>query len=60
MGDGCPNGGAGHRRLWVLHGIAGRLLEAESRGLWGKPEPAVLEGLRQVYLETEGGLEGGE
>lgn len=45
---------------WALHGIAERLLEAESRGMWEKPDPAVLEGLRQVYLETEGDLEGGE
>ncbi|MGW0842338.1 cobaltochelatase subunit CobN [Streptomyces sp. NPDC002787] len=45
---------------WALHGIAERLLEAESRGMWEKPDPAVLEGLRQVYLETEGDLEGDE
>ncbi len=45
---------------WALHGIAERLLEAESRGMWEKPDPAVLEALRQVYLETEGDLEGGE
>ncbi|MFH0521116.1 cobaltochelatase subunit CobN [Streptomyces sp. M41] len=43
---------------WALHGIAERLLEAESRGMWEKPDPAVLEALRQVYLETEGNLEG--
>ncbi|MGW5659478.1 cobaltochelatase subunit CobN [Streptomyces sp. NPDC003758] len=43
---------------WALHGIAERLLEAESRGMWAKPDPAVLEELRQVYLETEGNLEG--
>ncbi|MEW1546291.1 cobaltochelatase subunit CobN [Streptomyces tsukubensis] len=43
---------------WALHGIAERLLEAESRGMWEKPDPAVLEALRQVYLETEGELEG--
>ncbi|MDQ1015188.1 cobaltochelatase subunit CobN [Streptomyces afghaniensis] len=43
---------------WALHGIAERLLEAESRGMWEKPDPAVLEGLRRVYLETEGDLEG--
>ncbi|MEW2296729.1 cobaltochelatase subunit CobN [Streptomyces sp. NPDC006743] len=43
---------------WALHGIAERLLEAESRGMWAKPDPAVLEQLRQVYLETEGNLEG--
>ncbi|RPK61893.1 Aerobic cobaltochelatase subunit CobN [Streptomyces sp. ADI96-02] len=43
---------------WALHGIAERLLEAESRGMWAKPDPAVLDALRQVYLETEGDLEG--
>ncbi|WP_105972271.1 cobaltochelatase subunit CobN [Streptomyces geranii] len=42
---------------WALHGIAERLLEAESRGMWEKPDPAVLEGLRRVYLEAEGELE---
>jgi cobaltochelatase CobN len=42
---------------WALHGIAERLLEAESRGMWEKPDPQVLEALRQVYLETEGDLE---
>ncbi|MGW1273789.1 cobaltochelatase subunit CobN, partial [Streptomyces sp. NPDC002491] len=43
---------------WALHGIAERLLEAQSRGMWAKPDPAVLERLRQVYLETEGDIEG--
>ncbi|MEU3416790.1 cobaltochelatase subunit CobN, partial [Streptomyces sp. NPDC006658] len=43
---------------WALHGIAERLLEAESRGMWAKPDPALLAELRQVYLETEGNLEG--
>ncbi|WP_149182317.1 cobaltochelatase subunit CobN [Streptomyces sp. TRM49041] len=43
---------------WALHGIAERLLEAESRGMWAKPDPAVLEALKQVFLETEGDLEG--
>ncbi|MEU6995414.1 cobaltochelatase subunit CobN [Streptomyces sp. NPDC046465] len=42
---------------WALHGIAERLLEAESRGMWAKPDQAVLEALRQAYLETEGDLE---
>ncbi|MEU1282178.1 cobaltochelatase subunit CobN [Streptomyces sp. NPDC005805] len=42
---------------WALHGIAERLLEAESRGMWEKPDPATLAALRQVYLETEGDLE---
>ncbi|MEU4494670.1 cobaltochelatase subunit CobN [Streptomyces sp. NPDC023998] len=43
---------------WALHGIAERLLEAESRGMWAKPDPEVLAALRQVFLETEGDLEG--
>ncbi|MEU3947909.1 cobaltochelatase subunit CobN [Streptomyces sp. NPDC029526] len=43
---------------WALHGIAERLLEAESRGMWEKPDPEVLQQLRQVFLETEGDLEG--
>ncbi|MGV9791527.1 cobaltochelatase subunit CobN [Streptomyces sp. NPDC003435] len=43
---------------WALHGIAERLLEAESRGMWEKPDPEVLRRLREVYLETEGDLEG--
>lgn len=41
---------------WALHGIVERLLEAESRGMWAKPDPAVLGALRQLYLETEGDL----
>jgi cobaltochelatase CobN len=45
---------------WALHGITERLLEAESRGMWAKPDPAVLEQLRQVFLETEGDLEDDE
>ncbi|WP_430332508.1 cobaltochelatase subunit CobN [Rhodococcus sp. ACT016] len=43
---------------WALHGISERLLEAVERKMWEEPSPAVLEGLRQVYLETEGELEG--
>ncbi|MQS08211.1 cobaltochelatase subunit CobN [Streptomyces alkaliphilus] len=42
---------------WALHGMAERLLEAESRGMWAEPDPAVLEELRRVFLETEGELE---
>ncbi|MEW1718406.1 cobaltochelatase subunit CobN [Streptomyces sp. NPDC093109] len=45
---------------WALHGIAERLLEAESRGMWEKPDPGVLDALRKVFLETEGELEGDE
>ncbi|MGW8379416.1 cobaltochelatase subunit CobN [Streptomyces sp. ODS28] len=43
---------------WALHGITERLLEAESRGMWEKPDPEVLEALRASFLETEGELEG--
>jgi cobaltochelatase CobN len=44
---------------WALRGITERLLEAAERGLWAKPEDAVLDRLRQTYLELEGDLEGG-
>ncbi|WP_440571779.1 cobaltochelatase subunit CobN [Streptomyces sp. KR2] len=44
---------------WALHGIAERLLEAESRGMWAEPDPEILAALRQAYLETEGDLESG-
>jgi len=43
---------------WALHGIAERLLEAAERKMWAEPNKQVLDGLRQVYLETEGELEG--
>lgn len=43
---------------WALHGIAERLLEAAERKMWEHPEQKTLDGLRQVYLETEGELEG--
>ncbi|NLU67746.1 cobaltochelatase subunit CobN [Streptomyces sp. HNM0574] len=42
---------------WALHGITERLLEAESRGMWEKPDTETLEALRQSFLETEGELE---
>ncbi|WP_431782147.1 cobaltochelatase subunit CobN [Streptomyces chumphonensis] len=42
---------------WALHGIAERLLEAESRGLWAKPDAETLEALRAAFLEAEGDLE---
>jgi cobaltochelatase CobN len=44
---------------WALHGITERLLEAAERGLWQAPEPATLDALRAVYLQTEGDLEDG-
>jgi cobaltochelatase CobN len=43
---------------WALHSMAERLLEAAGRGMWDQPQPATLDGLRQVLLETEGDLEG--
>ncbi len=42
---------------WALHGMAERLLEAAGRGMWAQPDPAILDGLRRVLLETEGELE---
>jgi cobaltochelatase CobN len=44
---------------WALHGITERLLEAADRKLWAEPQPETLAALRQIYLETEGDLEGG-
>ncbi len=43
---------------WALHGMAERLLEAVSRGMWADPQPATVDALRQVLLETEGDIEG--
>lgn len=43
---------------WALHGMSERLLEAVGRGMWADPDPATLDGLRQVLLEAEGDLEG--
>jgi len=43
---------------WALHGMAERLLEAVSRGMWAEPGAATVDGLRQVLLEAEGHLEG--
>jgi cobaltochelatase CobN len=45
---------------WALRGITERLLEAADRGMWAKPDDAVLDRLRQTYLELEGDLEGGQ
>ncbi|GGM71965.1 cobaltochelatase CobN [Thermopolyspora flexuosa] len=42
---------------WALHGIAERLLEAAERGMWANPDAGILEGVRRVFLETEGDLE---
>jgi cobaltochelatase CobN len=43
---------------WALRGITERLLEAADRGMWAKPDDAVLDRLRQTYLDLEGDLEG--
>ncbi len=45
---------------WALRGITERLLEAADRGLWAKPDDAVLDRLRQTYLDLEGDLEGAQ
>jgi cobaltochelatase CobN len=42
---------------WALHSITERLLEAADRKLWDSPEPATLDALREIYLQTEGDLE---
>ncbi|GHF21289.1 cobaltochelatase CobN [Amycolatopsis deserti] len=43
---------------WALRGIIERLTEAADRGLWAEPDPELLGELREVYLRTEGELEG--
>ncbi|WP_236789026.1 cobaltochelatase subunit CobN [Amycolatopsis sp. GM8] len=43
---------------WALRGIIERLTEAADRGLWAEPDPDLLDQLRDVYLRTEGDLEG--
>jgi cobaltochelatase CobN len=43
---------------WALHGMTERLLEAADRGLWAEPDQNTLAALREVYLRTEGDLEG--
>ncbi|GAB2975616.1 cobaltochelatase subunit CobN [Amycolatopsis acidiphila] len=43
---------------WALRGIVERLTEAADRGLWAEPDPELLAQLREVYLRTEGDLEG--
>ncbi len=45
---------------WALRGVTERLLEAAERGMWAKPDDAVLDRLKQTYLELEGDLEGQE
>ncbi|GII96978.1 cobaltochelatase subunit CobN [Sinosporangium siamense] len=45
---------------WALHSIAERLLEAANRGMWEHPDPEILTALQEIYLKTEGDLEGDE
>ncbi|MDT5042446.1 MAG: cobaltochelatase CobN, partial [Actinoplanes sp.] len=45
---------------WALHSITERLLEAADRHLWAAPQPETLAALQQIYLDTEGDLEGDE
>lgn len=41
---------------WALEEIGRRLLEAEARGIW-KPDPGLLDRLKDAYLDTEAHLE---
>jgi cobaltochelatase CobN len=43
---------------WALHGMAERLLEAASRGLWEAPPAEMKAALTQVLLDAEGEIEG--
>lgn len=43
---------------WALHGIAERLLEAVSRGMWSEPPRELLDELQSAYLAAEGDIEG--
>ncbi|WP_203337422.1 cobaltochelatase subunit CobN [Nocardioides limicola] len=45
---------------WALHGMAERLLEAQSRGLWEAPPAEMTQALTEVLLETEGQIEGAQ
>ncbi|HEY2041658.1 MAG TPA: cobaltochelatase subunit CobN [Jatrophihabitans sp.] len=49
----------GESNPWALHGIAERLLEAAERQMWEHPDPETIKAVQQVYLETEGDVEGG-
>jgi cobaltochelatase CobN len=42
---------------WALRAIAERLLEAADRGLWEAPDPELLDGLREAYLDVEDAVE---
>ena len=42
---------------WALRGMIERLTEAADRGLWSEPDAALMDRMRQVYLDVEGDLE---
>ena len=42
---------------WALRGMIERLTEAADRGLWANPDPALMDQMRQLYLDVEGDLE---
>jgi cobaltochelatase CobN len=42
---------------WAQNAIAERLLEAAARGMWAEPDPATLDALRELYLDSETLLE---
>ncbi|WP_116114846.1 cobaltochelatase subunit CobN [Austwickia chelonae] len=44
---------------WALHSMVERLHEAADRGLWEKPDPEVMDQLREIYLDVEGEIEDG-
>nr|WP_230929336.1 cobaltochelatase subunit CobN [Dietzia aurantiaca] len=42
---------------WALRGMIERLSEAADRGLWAEPDAALMDQMRQLYLDVEGDLE---
>ena len=42
---------------WALRGMIERLTEAADRGMWANPDPALMDEMRQLYLDVEGDLE---
>lgn len=42
---------------WALRGMIERLTEAADRGLWAEPDAALMDQMRQLYLDVEGDLE---
>jgi cobaltochelatase CobN len=42
---------------WALKDMAERMLEAMQRNLWKAPEPETRQGLQDLLLDSEGGLE---